>query len=162
MKNEKIIAVIMLVFFLSGCDELLKTVVPKKKRVKPPEPVSVVQYMDNIDLAKLILKPAPYQLKVTRDPFKPLIEKTDGEALPAAPQMDSDIVRELEEKVKKIKYLGALKMGDEYSALVKTEKKKGVYKVNDSLDEFTIIEIHPDHLVLQKNRFTFKLKRGDK
>ncbi len=149
-----------LVLFLSGCDQLNSLFLPKKKAPPVVEAKPIVPMLEDTDLAKLILKPEPYKLKVTRDPFKPLIERK--EALEKGTQEDAVLYQMSQEQVKKMKYLGLIKMADQYSALIKTEKRKGVYKLNDEVEGFYITGIAPDHVVLEKQNMTFNLKRGEK
>ena len=61
-----------------------------------------------------------------------------------------------------MKCLGVFKIGDQYSALIRTEKEKSVFKVNDDIEGFTIMEIHEDQIILKKSDMSFTLKRGGK
>src|SRR4030095_8337078 len=145
-----IITILILVLATSGCEQIepqARALLKKKKSVTVQEQAPLVSMMDDTRLAKLILKPKPYELKVTRDPFKPLIERSDksGGQLPAG---NADLYKVEQDKVSKMRYLGVFKIGDQYSALIRTEKKKSVFKINDDIEGFTVMEIHEDHIIL--------------
>lgn len=110
----------------------------------------------DIELAKVILKPKHLTLKVTRDPFAPLLAGSNENAPMVA---DAPLSEQL---IRDIQFLGLINMGDQPFALISVENVSKVYKVGDLIKTLTVAEIHADHIVLEKDSKTIKLNRGDK
>ena len=141
------------VLALGGCD-----LTPGKKKAQT-EPSPTVKLVQDMELAKIILKPERQPSVITRDPFKPLLAKTE---LLNEAKTDDNTRRADEEDLKKIKFLGLIKLGENYSVFLQSETKKGVYKVNDEFEHFTIINIQPEFVELKRGNNSYKLKRGEK
>ncbi|MBP9853625.1 MAG: hypothetical protein KBD53_02020 [Candidatus Omnitrophica bacterium] len=139
---KHLIYLIIILVCFSGCSS-------KKKEVVVSEPV--VEKVEDLQLAKIILKPEKPEISVTRDPFKPLIELNKG---PAA------LVLNIGEQLERYKFMGVTKSDDEYVAFIKDGAKRGTYRKNDMLNEFKIVDIGPQEVLLLNGEKTFTLKRG--
>ncbi len=164
MKKITLLLTIMMIISLAGCDKpnaiesMFKNGSQKQQTVAENVPaVSPTAIVQDVQLAKIILKPERHKLSVTRDPFEPLIKPKNFDAT-------ANSVEQLQEMdaLKGMEFLGLMKVGDIYSALIKTEKTKGVYKVNDQVNQLTITAIEEKSITFTKGSKTFKLKRGDK
>lgn len=160
MKNAiHVLMTFVLVTTLSGCNvnDLAKMLdFNKKKIVAKKAPAVADKTVKDVELAKIILKPKNLSIKVTRDPFKPLLAGADENA-PVVEDITFD-----EKWIKEIQFLGLINMGDQPFALISVENVSKVYKVGDAIKTLVVAEIHADHIVLQKDSKTIKLNRGDK
>lgn len=146
---KKVVLLLLIAGLLSGCD--LVNVKPK------PEPVVTKPSLDKIEddrLAKLILKPKKVAINVNRDPFQPLIQEEKRVPVFAGiPQHGQDL--------KRFKFLGVFKENDEYVAFLKNGQKKGTYRKDDKVKDFTITKIGPNEVILTNGEQTVTLKRGE-
>ena len=166
MKKKYLIAVLLLTLSLTGCRELAKVSRffygykgPKKQTVE--EQKIVLPKFDQPELAKLILRPAMKKTAIQRDPFQPIIAYSHGSNRSEAAFLDDSE----EGALNNLTFLGVIKVGDKYSALLKNDLKKGergIYSVNDRINGLTITEINEDQIVLQNGTRNFSLKRGNK
>jgi Tfp pilus assembly protein PilP len=103
-----------------------------------------------------ILKPKNQSLPVTRDPFKPLMKpkKNVADTHALEQQQENDLLMGM-------RYLGMVKFGETFSALMHTENGRGVYQVNDQVNGLTITAIDEGGITFTKGNKTLKLQRGD-
>lgn len=143
--------VMMLVWGGAGCDVYRDLMQPPSAPEPEPAPV---QRVADIGLAKLILRPQRERLEVPRDPFMPLIPpepfKDEGGAL--IPMVEADFADWT--------VSGIIKSGDGYLALIKNKTGRGLYRVQDQVQGFTITEITEDAVMLSQGKKTIILKRG--
>lgn len=123
----------------SGCKKI-RVVIPRR----PKESKSIVNKIESIELAKIVLRPKPYHFKA-RDPFRPLVGKNIlfGERVDV--KVDLDL-------------LGIVNLGKDYLALIKTPSKAEVLKKNDKIAGFIIENICSDKVILRKGGKTVILK----
>lgn len=161
MKKPKPILILILLFCFSavGCDKLNELYFPKKKKRAQVAQRPAIKIIDDMELAQAIMKPERKKMEIVRDPFKPLITKETAQPIGDNTKKEED---ELKKLIDKIKFQGVVKIGEDISALIKTETKKGVFKVTDPIDVFTLNEIQPDYVILKKGDYSFQLKRGEK
>ncbi len=143
-KSFLVITIITLFFLIQGCDRL-----PFKKK-EPPAPKAEIKRIENTELAKVILKPQREKLNLDRDPFKPIT--SSASAVGYTPTGETEL--------KNVKILGVTKINDEFRALLNVNDKKGVYKVDDMVDQYKITEIMKDQIMLSNGSQTITLKRG--
>lgn len=145
MKRLIYLAIIILMF--TGCD-LVQKKTKKTNVVKKP----TLEKVDDLNLAKIILKPEKSDISVTRDPFKPLIQEEEKQT----------VVRNTigNQELKRYKFLGVAKVNNEYVAYLKSGAVKGTFRKDDKLKDYTITEIGPDEVVLSNGDQTITLKRG--
>ncbi len=136
------IYLVIAIFCFSACSSGNKN----KNAVSEP----VVEKVEDLQLAKIILKPEKPEIKVTRDPFKPLMEGKGSAA----------VVLNIGEQLERYKFMGVTKSDDEYVAFIKDGAKRGTYRKNDMLNEFKIVDIGPQEVLLLNGEKTFTLKRG--
>ncbi|MBL8013893.1 MAG: hypothetical protein JNN05_08605 [Candidatus Omnitrophica bacterium] len=152
---------VILMTALSGCNvsdlsRIFNFNFHKKEPVVETAPVVEDKNVKDVELAKVILKPKHLSLKVTRDPFAPLLVGSNENAVvPADVPLNEQILKDLQ-------FLGLINMGDQPFALISVENVSKVYKVGDMIKSLSVAEIHADHIVLQKDNKTIKLNRGDK
>jgi len=112
---------------------------PKIPRVKNPE------------LAKLILAPKAEKLRVSRDPFKPLIDRSArASKRETAPVMNLQMV-----------FLGTVKVGEEIRALVEVNDKKKFIGPNDVIQGYTVESLDRDQIIFVRDNQQKIIKRGD-
>jgi len=147
---KRYIFIILLILSLSagGCDQL-ESVSPSKRQ-KTNEPVSSIDQVESLEFAKLILKPKRHKLDVSKDPFKPLITNE------TPPLQEVKGVESLEG----LKFVGVIRMNDEYLVLLKTNSEKGVFKLRDKIKNYIIEDIQPDRVKLSNGVRSVILKRG--
>lgn len=141
----------ILVFVSAGCDVYREAMKPPA----PPAPAPVtVKRVEDAALAKLILRPQRERLDVPRDPFAPLI--------PPEPLTDEQggVVAAVEADFEGWTVSGIVKSGDGYLALLKNKDGRGLYRVQDQVQGFTITEITAEQVVLSQGKKRIILKRG--
>ena len=117
-------------------------------------PQPLVEMIDSPQLARMILKPVKKELPVSRDPFAPLINpKKEKVTAPAA-------VRDAAQ-IEDLSFLGVVRIDEEYLALLADRFEKGVYRVNDTIKGFTIVDIQTEEVTFSNSVRTIKIKRGD-
>ncbi len=157
---KKIILLILLVTTLTSCDWLMDLYGIRKKRNKSAavleqESTEIFPQVESTELAKLIIKPTPKPLRVERDPFKPLLEKK------------SKIVRGdqglevQDDMLENVDFLGVVRIGNNFSALLRTSETKGAFNLGENVGSFKITEISQDYVIFTKGEKTYKIKRGD-
>jgi hypothetical protein len=121
----------------------------KVNPVREPEP-PVVKMVEDVELAKLILRPESGKLDVSRDPFKPL--NYTQQSGPAARQTD--------DLIKQVELLGVTRVNNEFRALLKTASERRVCQINDVVAGYVIEDIMDDRIILNDGARTITLKRG--
>lgn len=149
--------ILFLLLPLAGCDQLMNWYRRSTSKFadvenSPQAAQTSVEKLDvqDIDLAKILVKPERHELQINRDPFKPLLET------------DTPNVQAKEDPLANMQFVGVVKVGDTFSALIKTEKGKNVYSVNDKLGELVIINITEEFVEFKKGEEVHQLKRGPK
>lgn len=138
-----------MVVALTGCDQIVNRILygtPQKPEVKKP----VIEKIKTPELAKKILRPVKHQLDVTKDPFRPLIEAKSTVAEDKEAYTPADV-----------EFIGVVRVADEYQVLLKTNAKKGLFRVHDRIKNFTIEDIQHDRVVLNNGIKSITLKRGE-
>jgi hypothetical protein len=154
MKKSYIFIFLMIaLFFLTGCGNG-STLSSKGREENVKDAIAVV---DNLELAKSILKPKKSDLDVSRDPFKPLVVKTtekkvDAVIVPEVP--DIDVM-----SIESMKYLGRVRSDDENAAFLKSNKDKGLYRVDDRIKDFVVREILDDKVIFSNGKREITLRR---
>ena len=146
MKRNILITILILSLMGVGCNRVAK-IMPLKKEA-PAAPA--VKKVESLELAKLILKPKKVEIDVSKDPFKPLINKEKE-------PLNSMEVYNPED----LQFLGVVRVGEEYSALLKNEIQKGVFRIDDKIKDYTIVNIEETSVVLSNGNKTITLKRGE-
>lgn len=144
---KKLMTLAMIVLTITGCD-LVEKKTKKTEMVKKPS----LEKVDDLQLAKIILKPTRADINVTRDPFRPLIQEEEKQTVTRNTIGNQDL--------KRYKFLGVAKVNDEYVAYLKNGATKGTFRKDDKLKDYTITEIGPDQVVLSNGDQTITLKRG--
>ena len=118
--------------------------------LRSPEPV------EDKSSAITILKSESQPLPVTHDPFAPLVmsPKTVVDTHVPEQQQENDLLMGM-------RYLGMVKFGEIFTALLHTENGRGVYQVNDQVNGLTITAIDEGFITFTKGNKTLKLQRGD-
>ena len=154
---------VSLIIILAGCSQAknLKDFFEKKSAgimdKKQEAEESVLVKIEDLDLAKIILKPEMEKRVISRDPFKPIITKP-GRIIVETPLNVAD-----EEFVRNLTVLGVVKVGEEYSVLLRTAEKTSVFQKYDMIHQYTIQEIDKDHIVLRnRDNRVVVVKRGEK
>lgn len=147
------IFLIIALFLLTGCSN--GGTLSSKGRAETVTDAVVV--VDNLELAKSILKPKKSDLDVSRDPFKPLVVKTtemkvDAVTVPEVP--DIDVM-----SIESMKYLGRVRSDDENAAFLKSNKDKGLYRVDDRIKDFVVREILDDKVIFSNGKREITLRR---
>ena len=158
MKKTLFVYIIFGIFTLTGCDKLTAMINHKAANQQAiPETAAAVSAtpVEDVQLAKIILKPKRHKLTITRDPFEPLIKPKNFDAT------SRSIEQQQNDDLKGMQYVGLVKVGDTISALIKTGTDKGVYKVNEQVNHLTITAIEESSITFIQGSKTFKLKRGD-
>ena len=147
---KRLLITILLCLMCAGCDLVdSMSSKPQKAAVKP-----ALEKIDDTQLAKVILKPKKASIDVNRDPFMPLIvEEKKTPIFAGIPRQGQDLQR--------FKFLGVFKENDEYVAFLKSGQKKGTYRKDDKLKDFTVTKIGPDEVILTNGEQTVTLKRGE-
>ncbi|MBZ0166686.1 MAG: hypothetical protein K8I00_07745 [Candidatus Omnitrophica bacterium] len=146
---KKLLLIIMAVLISGGCD--LVDIKPDRKKavVKP-----ALEKIDDTQLAKIILKPNKAAINVNRDPFLPLIQEEKKAPL-------RQVRTDLNQDLKRFRFLGVFKENDEYVAFLKSGQDKGTYRKDDKVKDFTITKIGPEEVILTNGEQTVTLKRGE-
>jgi hypothetical protein len=160
MRTTLLIITFGLMTALCGCDlnevtKLMDFKLPKKAAVVELS-VNNEKVVNDVELAKIILKPKHRPLSVTQDPFAPLLVSSQDNSLSVEnDQLDQDITKD-------IRFLGLVNMGDKPYALLSVENVNAVYKINDQIKRMVLAEIHQEYIVLKRDSKMIKLNRGDK
>lgn len=162
-ENLKIWMVLIPVVFLFGCNDLkdtFDTLTGKpKEEVKAPEPV--VEKIDSLELAKIILKPEIKEFKITRDPFSPLITKEMvEEARKKKGELGSPVASD--EAMNDVFVMGVIKIDDEFRANIKVGNKTAMYKKDAEIRGFLIDSIDVERVVFKSGKKEVIKQRGKK
>ena len=149
-----IFAIAVVVFSLSGCSKVRESKLHPQKKEQPQAPL--IEKIDSEDLAKLILKPKRAKLDVSRDPFRPL-RGGDGYARAFGPGAVNDTT-----EIQGYQFMGVARLNDDFVAFLKGDKKRGTFRKDDMIKDYTIKEIREDRIVLSNGVQTVTLKRGEK
>lgn len=155
MIRELLLHTVVLVICLSftGCSE------PKEVVVTPTEnKEKALEYVQNPELAKVILKPQQKKLSIAKDPFKPIMQYFMGvggqeakkNGLPTGKSGAEDVI-----------FIGVVKMGDDARVFLKTADKSGVFKVQDKVGKYTLDSIGLNQIVLKFGDVVVIKKRGE-
>jgi len=117
-----------------------------------------IEYVQNPQLAEMILKPKGKQLLVSRDPFKPIFTK---EEMGYPDFMDVATNQGPNLSTNDIVLVGVARMDHEYQALIKYHDKSGVFKVEDKVENYVIKDINLDRIVLTDGNQDIIKKRGE-
>jgi hypothetical protein len=145
MRMNPIILVLLFLTMASGCDR------PKRPVRVPPPKSTLLQDEQNVELAKIILRPVRDTLDVERDPFQPLSFRKENVEEIADPN---------ENFFQNIRVLGITQVNDESRVLIKSPSGKKVYRINDRLGDFQIEMISNDSVIFGDGDQTWKVKRG--
>ncbi|HBR14532.1 MAG TPA: hypothetical protein DD723_03180 [Candidatus Omnitrophica bacterium] len=154
MKIFQIILTFMLAWSVTGCDQLSRLIAHKEQKETQTTQSAVIQMVDNPQLAQMILKPKQERIVVSRDPFKPVTARSVVTAK-VIDQGADDLVSGME-------YLGVVRVGERYSALLKSNQIKGVFSVHDRISQLTVVDIQEDFVMLNNGTKSYKIKRGVK
>ncbi len=152
----QIVCLIILVFATTGCEQYKRYFRIKKLKKQNLEKTFnhvLPQKVESVDLAEIILKPAPPNLAIKKDPFKPLLQQSFS---PKQERIDLD-----QEALKEAKILGITKIGSAYSVLMSLGRIKGVFSLNDDIGGFTLKDIKSDAVILKKGEKSYTIKRGE-
>ena len=134
----------------AGCDQMVNQIL-YGNRPKPVVKAPAIQKIKSPELAQQILHPVKHELDVTKDPFRPLIEKQ---------LLTSDQSKEIYNP-SDLEFIGVIKMQEEYMALLKVNAKKELFRVHDKIKNYTIEDIQHDRVVLNNGTKSITLKRGE-
>ena len=149
---------------LTGCDVMNNLAAGRAPFAKKsaPVPAAVQQpllpVMDSPDLAKMILKTERKPLKVSRDPFKPIVTRTGEEQSTGG---DSSLYTE-EDNLDDVILIGVINFDGTLRAYLKTKSKTGVFKIGDKIRGYSIESIRTDKVVFKSEKNEVVKKREDK
>jgi hypothetical protein len=112
--------------------------------------------IQDVKLAQVILRGKPYKISIAADPFEPLLKE---KMVASGREEDAQALSEAQ-ALKDLQYLGMIRIFDEVSVLMNTSKGKNTFKLNDQVDELTIVDITSDFITLKNETASYKLKRG--
>ena len=121
------------------------------------EPRPLVALIENLDMAKNILKPLNHQLMVTRDPFKPII---------VAPKPLSQLnlkkkkIKKPEDLLKDVELQGVVRLESECRASIMVGPLSRIVNVGDKIRKYTITKIDLGFMVLSNGKRVITIKRG--
>ena len=124
------------------------------------EPAPILTEVNDLELAKLILRPEEEKKDFNIDPFKPLAGGEIGSVKRAAQSESSRSGVVYIEGIGEVRFVGVIKSNDEYFALLKTNKGKGTYKVGDNLENYRVTEIENNKIILTDGSQTIIIERG--
>lgn len=152
---SRIIGLILIIMTLTSCDWLMEVYGIRKRRAPSDmaESEELVPEIKRTDLAKVIIKPKTDLLKVERDPFKPLVVKK-RKRIEGVQVVEDSILKDVD-------FLGVVRIGDKYSALLRTSDAKGAFMIGEKIGPYELTEISQEYIVFSKDNQTFKIKRGD-
>lgn len=162
IQNKIILPVLLVSFACSGCDayinffKMMKNKQRRKEQQVLEQQTPALPPVENVDLAKMLLKPKRQRIYVNRDPFKPLFVGVKTEAKDEKKEELS-----IEAILNQLDFMGVVKMGDRFTALIRNEKGKNVYIAGDKINELTIVEIKEDHIILKKGDKNYTLNRSN-
>ena len=114
-----------------------------------------------------LCNPKRQEFVLQKDPFKPfIIEKKK----PRKKVRKLGYVKKEEEPVEledidlngEINYIGWVKLGDEYSALLRSQSGKGIFKKNEKIGEYTIEKIELNRIIFRYGKRKAILEREEK
>lgn len=146
MRRSYVFLLIIIIFLFSGCKKVRNVLIgpePKSERIRP---------IEDVDLAKAIIWPKPYQFVPTQDPFKPLLGNLSF--------ISTENLQELAEK--DIKILGILFNEKEPLVLLEKPDETEVFRKGDMLAQYKIIKIEPNKVILEKENKNYVLEIGEK
>lgn len=148
MKNACVIVILIIVAILGlGCSSKQMTAL-KDKLVQPQEEKPVtIKPLEDVELAQTILMPRPYELSLSRDPFKPLVGK-QAAGQEAATEQD-------------ISLIGILSRQQQSVALLEVAGETNLFRVSDKVGKYTIKAIEAQRVLLEKDGHTHILELGD-
>lgn len=135
-----------------GCEEYRAVVSPPKSDSKKTA-APLVKRVESPDLAKFILKPVREKIDVTRDPFRPLPIVQSSEKAKDTLTEQPDLAD--------WKLVGVVKMDAEFVALLKSKNRRGVFRVNDKIQNYTVISIDEKQVIFNNGSSKIIMKRGD-
>lgn len=153
--GSRIIGLLLIVMTFTSCDWLMEVYGIRKRRKTTGTEASeeLVPEIKRTDLAKVIIKPKTDLLKVERDPFKPLVVKKRKRIQGVTVDEDSIL--------KDVDFLGVVRIGDNYSALLRTSDAKGAFTLGEKIGPYELTDITQEYIVFSKDNQTYKIKRGE-
>ncbi len=150
MKRRTVIFILGVALVLCGCAESKKAASSKKSKEAQ---TAILDKVESIDLAKVILKPERPQINAARDPFKPLVG-SESFGRPKVPAYRNTA------GIHTFKFLGLSKINDEYAAFLKSDSQRGIYKTGDRIKNYTVKKIREDKVILSNGVQTVTLRRS--
>ena len=145
---------LFLCLMLNSCKLVEKMAVASKHFIQNSDQTfeNTTVSTQDIELAKMILKPAPANIDISRDPFQPLVEQDWSQT--------EEAQANLRKQLANIQLIGVIKIDNNYLALIDSDSKRKLYKVNDVFMNYTIEKIQMDHIILSDGDSKITLKRG--
>jgi len=147
MRYCLILFIILGLLGINGCGRIDKGFIHKFSSEKKQESLEGVE---NVELAKAILRPQPYRFTIDRDPFRPLVgnRRYQGEE-----KIEVDAKTD-------IKVIGVVTLGEVKVAFLESPFKVGTFRVGDKISNYEIQEITPQRIVLTEGGKQVILKVG--
>ncbi len=121
----------------------------------------LVEKVEDLELAKVILKANPKILAVKNDPFKPITTKNAFDPTANIVMNPADLSNQvLADAMGNVNVVGIVRMDQDYRAFITTSDKKGVYKAQDKSGNYTIERIEPTQVVFKLGENEIVKKRG--
>lgn len=149
MKTRNILLTVLILPLLFGCGP--KTGIKSHANAKRNK-AETLHIIESPQLAKIILKPVREEYDLKRDPFAPLSASSRSSYI-GQNKMDTHGVSDM-------KLLGVAKINEEFIAYLKGNTSKGTYRINDKINDYTIMEINNEKVVLNNGAQIVILKRG--
>ncbi|MBL8013029.1 MAG: hypothetical protein JNN05_04200 [Candidatus Omnitrophica bacterium] len=108
-------------------------------------------------LSELIVRPEEIHVPIDKDPFEPVVKVEPPELTAQKRQQEKEV-----EVFKTMDYIGMVKVGEKFFALIKTPETKKVYQVSDRIGPWAITHISETKIGFQNGGKIYQLQRGDK
>lgn len=146
----KRLLVLPLVFFLlinCGCKQIKKVILIEQ----PKEEKATIKPVESLELAEAIVRPKPYEFKLPRDPFRPLVGKWS-----LISEEDLEITSESQ-----IKIIGILNKEKIPLALLEVLGTTSIFREGDKIGEYTLKKIESKKIILEKKNKISVLEIGE-
>jgi len=151
--KTKLLIIMMFAVAVGGCDQIDSLVLKTTKSKRDVKKVE--KKIESADLAKIILKPKKRKMTVQKDPFKPILYQSHHSTAKKKSRKFHDA-----SSIKDFKFVGVVKVNNEYLALLKKGNERGIFRKNDKVKNFTVTRIKDDRVILSNGIQTITLKRG--